>query len=419
MTDCVKLNEIGTIYSGGTPRTSVTKYWDGNIVWVTPKDLSEVTSVSIIDSTRKLTKLGLKESSAQLIPAGSVVLSSRAPIGYVAIVDVDFATNQGCKSIKPVASIYNRYVYYYLKSQTKELNQRGSGTTFLELSKAAFSNFEIPICPLLEQKRIVAKIESLFSRLDSAKDSLERVRQEIKRYRQSVLKSAFEGKLTGSVKFEIKKICDVGEVITGNTPSKRRKDYYGGDVNFFKPTDLNAGILMYGSREKLSKLGLEEGRFAKAGSVLVTCIGATIGKTAFMNEDGAFNQQINAVIPQKEISGKYLYYFFISKGFQDALIEGASSTTMPIINKTRFENLIVSICDLKQQIKIVESIESRFERSKTLEEAVEQGITKIEQLKQSILKKAFEGKLVEPDPNDEPVELLLERIQKEKNKINF
>jgi len=387
----VTIDNIGSVYSGGTPKTNVAKYWDGDIVWVTPKDLSEVNSVCITDSARKLTKSGLQKSSAQLIPAGSVVLSSRAPIGYVAIVDVDFATNQGCKSLKPADSIYNKYVYYYLKSQTKELNKRGSGTTFLELSKAAFSNFEIPICPLPEQKRIVAKIESLFSRLDNAKDSLLRVRQEIKRYRQAVLKAAFEGKVFPRLHYSE---INLGKLVSIRNERKDPQDvpnmqYIGmADVEGF--TGMVSKCLFAKEMKALAA-------FFRAGDILYGRLRPYLNKVVAAKSPGVASTEFIVMIPETGVSADYIAWRLRTKDFVD-FATSLNNGDRPRVKFEQISSFNIKTPESKEQVKIVQAIESRFERAKVLEDAVEQGLEKIEQLKQSILKKAFKGKLVEPDP---------------------
>jgi type I restriction enzyme S subunit len=151
-------------------------------------------------------------------------------------------------------------------------------------------------------------------------------------------------------------------------------------------------------------------------SVLVTCIGATIGKTGFIRREGASNQQVNAIIVEKGILPEYVYFTCISPQFQKAILDNASATTLPILNKSRFEILSIPIPPFEEQQKIVEEIENRLSITDHLEIVTEHGIKQSERLGQSILKKAFEGKLVPQDPTDEPAEKLLERIKEEKTK---
>lgn len=190
------LRDLGDIVSGGTPSTKQAEYWGGDIKWISPSDLTGYKNKIITQGAKSLTEKGLRNSSAKIMPAGSVHFSSRAPIGYVAISGNEISTNQGFKSLVPSKEVFNEYVYYYLKGSKQLAEQNASGTTFLELSGKAFGKLPIPIPPLHEQKSIVTKIEELFSELDSGIASLKTTQQQLGIYRQALLKHAFEGKLT-------------------------------------------------------------------------------------------------------------------------------------------------------------------------------------------------------------------------------
>jgi type I restriction enzyme S subunit len=150
-----RLDECCQIVSGATPSTSVREYWGGDIPWVTPKDLGELATATISDTPRKLTTAGLAASSATLLPPGSVLFSSRAPIGHVAINTVAMATNQGFKSFVPNPDrIHAPYLYWWLEAHRVYLQGLGNGATFKEVSKTVVSRIEIPLPPLPEQRRI-------------------------------------------------------------------------------------------------------------------------------------------------------------------------------------------------------------------------------------------------------------------------
>ena len=186
-----KLAEIGKIISGGTPSTSVPEYWNGDISWISPADLTGYKKKEISRGAKSITKEGLKKSSAKLMPKGSVLFSSRAPIGYVAIASNELATNQGFKSIIPNDNTDSSYLYYFLKSAKRMVEDVASGTTFKEISLSQFADLSIPLPPLLIQTAIVAKIEELFSELDKGIEQLKTAQQQLKTYRQAVLKWAF------------------------------------------------------------------------------------------------------------------------------------------------------------------------------------------------------------------------------------
>src|SRR3990170_5638127 len=217
-----------------------------------------------------------------------------------------------------------------------------------------------------------------------------------------------------------KKVSDLGEVLTGTTPSKAKKEYYDSkDYPFFKPTDLNEGYYVKKSGDGLSKKGIEEARLLPAKSILITCIGATIGKTGLIRVSGAFNQQINAIIPQKDVLPEFVYFVCISPQFQKSIIDNASATTLPILNKRKFEMLTMPIPPLIEQQKIVEEIEKQFSRLDEAVAALKRVRASLKRYKASVLKAAVEGKLTEEwrkqNPNVEPANVLLERIKKERS----
>lgn len=167
----VRLKNIGIITSGGTPKTAVSDYWNGNITWITPSDMGKnKNSKYLSTSDRVITSQGLSNSSAQLIPKNSIVYSSRAPIGHINIMTTDYATNQGCKSFSPIL-VDVEYIYYALKVMTPYLQKKASGTTFKEISGTTFGLSLIPLPPLQEQSRIVKAIEknkSVLNKLNAA-----------------------------------------------------------------------------------------------------------------------------------------------------------------------------------------------------------------------------------------------------------
>jgi len=150
------VSDICEVIGGGTPSTTNPAFWDGNIVWLTPKDLSSNTKRYIIDSENRITEQGYRSSSAKMLPVGTVLLSSRAPIGYLAIAATELCTNQGFKSmICKREFVIPEYLYYLFLTKVEELNNISTGSTFKELSGTTLKNHKIRIHSLPEQRHIV------------------------------------------------------------------------------------------------------------------------------------------------------------------------------------------------------------------------------------------------------------------------
>lgn len=179
----VRLDECTEIVAGATPSTTVGSYWGGDVCWATPKDLSELEGAYIADTPRKLTRAGLESCAATVLPADSVLFSSRAPIGHVAVNTVPMATNQGFKSFVPNPErVVAKFLYWWLCTNRAYLESLGNGATFKEVSKTIVSRIEIPLPPLAEQRRIAevldraealrAKRRAALAQLDSLTQSL-------------------------------------------------------------------------------------------------------------------------------------------------------------------------------------------------------------------------------------------------------
>ena len=220
-----KLSALGDIVAGGTPSTKEPTYWADEISWISPADLTGYSAKTIKRGAKSISRIGLANSSAKVMPAGSVHFSTRAPIGHVVISSEPLATNQGFKSLVPAPGIFNDYVYYYLMASRDYARKRGSGTTFLELSGRAFGELPIPLAPTATQHKVVAKIEELFSELDKGIESLKAARAKLNVYRQAVLKLAFEGKLTAQWREDNKDKLETPEQLLARIKQEREARY--------------------------------------------------------------------------------------------------------------------------------------------------------------------------------------------------
>jgi type I restriction enzyme S subunit len=188
--DVLALKKRFQIIGGSTPKSDTESFWDGDILWATPSDLSKRDSVYMNDTQRKITAAGLASCGTTLVPARSIVLSTRAPIGSLAIAQTEMCTNQGCKSLVPSEDAITEYFAYLLSISSTELNIRGKGTTFLELSGDELGAFKVPTPPLPEQTQIAAFLDRETAKIDALVAEQRRLMALLKEKRQAVISHA-------------------------------------------------------------------------------------------------------------------------------------------------------------------------------------------------------------------------------------
>ena len=227
-----KIGEVCDVVNGGTPKTNVDEYWNGEHLWVTPAEMGSRSTPYISETVRKLSNAGIASCSAQLMPPFSVILSSRAPIGHLVINTRPMATNQGCKGLVPSKLIYYKFIYYYLTSIVVLLNDLGTGATFRELSGGKLKEVPIPLPPLPEQQRIVKILDEAFESIAIAKANAEKNLQNARAIFESYLNDVFTKKGEGWVK---RTILECFKVRSGDfLPAKSMDtsgefDVYGGN----------------------------------------------------------------------------------------------------------------------------------------------------------------------------------------------
>ena len=190
-----KLGDVCEIVSGSTPKTNVTAYWNGTITWITPTDMGKLTTKYIHSSQRAITQTGYASCSTKLIPAGAVIMSTRAPIGHLGIASVPLCTNQGCKTFVPGADVDTEFLYFSLLTYLEAIQALGSGSTFQEVSKTKLSKFEICLPPLSEQKRIAALLNQQMAYVETVRMSAREQLDAINALPAALLRRAFAGGL--------------------------------------------------------------------------------------------------------------------------------------------------------------------------------------------------------------------------------
>lgn len=335
-----KLSEIGSVVGGATPSTTVDAYYNGDIPWLTPKDLSNFHERYIERGERNITKSGLNSCSAQLLPAGSVLFSSRAPIGYVAIAKNPIATNQGFKSIIPnPEKADSLFLYYLLKYNKDNIEAMGSGTTFKEVSGATMKNIEVYLPEDLEEQR---RIAGILGSLDDKIELNRRINANLEAQAQALFRSWFVDNETNDLTY-----YELGDVTTitagGDKPAVYSKDLteqccipiYSNGID-------NEGLYGYTNSAKIN-----------TASITISARG-TIGYVCLRTKPYVPIVRLISVVPNKsELSAEFLYLWALTQN-----ISGTGTTqqqlTVPDFRKTsiglppeetlkRFNDIIIPI----------------------------------------------------------------------------
>lgn len=385
----VKLGDICTIVNGGTPKSNVKDYWDGNIKWLTPKDMGKLQDRYVRNTERQITADGLANSSAKLVPKNSIILSCRAPIGHVFINDCEMSFNQGCKGLIPSNDLLVEYLYYFLFASKKLLNDLGTGTTFKEISGKTLSNVTISLPPLAEQQRIVAKLDAAFAEIDKAIEKASARLSEHQNITEAYLEKHFERELTGT---DVKRMDEGLEKITyGFTnpmPTSESgkylitaKNVLGGTIDYD-----NARFTTVEAFEN----ELTEKSKPKIGDVLLTKDG-TLGRLAVVDrEEICVNQSVAVLRTNSRLNPHYLKWQLSSPLFQRRMKSEAGGTTIKHIYITRVDKMDICMPLIELQLEFVDKAECLDQKVRELIELRKKQLANLNALKSAILEQELQ-----------------------------
>jgi type I restriction enzyme S subunit len=415
-----KMSDVVEWSSGGTPKSSNQDYYNGNIPWLIIGDLTDTV---IKSSTTYITELGLKESSAKYVDKDSVLLGMYGSIGKLGIAGMRLTTNQAIAFTKSLYGMHNWYLFYYLQNIKTKLYSLSKGGTQKNISLTVVNSLTIPLPPLPEQHRIVTKIDTLFSEIDSGVVLLKAIKAQLAVYRQAVLKWAFEGKLikTSLVRFPLQNITRFFYISGGLTKNSKR-DKLKIKIPYLRVANVYFNFI---DLSEIKLIGVLESEIEKTlllqdDLLFVEGNGSKeqIGRVALWNSEIDMCLHQNHIIkgrPNSEMITKYAVYYFMSKLGRNQILNAAASTSgLYTLSVNKIKSFMIPYCSKPEQQAIVSAIESRLSVCDKLEQTIDQTLVLSASLRQSILKKAFEGRLVPQDPNDEPAEKLLDRIKAEK-----
>ena len=274
----VRLGEICKVISGSTPKTNVSEYWDGDIKWITPAEIDD-DSYIVNDSKRKITELAVEKTGLLSFPEGTVILSSRAPIGKVAIAGCKMYCNQGFKNLICSDRINNKYLYWFLKAKKEYLISLGRGATFKELSKQIVENIRIRIPAMEEQLEIVKIIEAIRNVIILRKKELGKIDDLIK----ARFIEMFGDQKTNPYNLEVGNLSDVADIYLGLTHTPM---YVEKGRPFISVRDISSGIIDFSNCHYITEEefgSLPKGARPQTGDILFCRVG-TIGKPVIIPE---------------------------------------------------------------------------------------------------------------------------------------
>lgn len=354
-----KLGEVCTIVSGSTPKTSVTSYWDGNIKWITPAELNEDTFY-IMDSVRHITEEGKEKTGLSYLPTGTVILSSRAPIGKTAIAGCKMCCNQGFKNLICSDAIYNEYLYFFLKSKTDYLNSLGRGATFKEISKSIVENIEIPLPEVNHQKEIAEKFKKLEQLIFLRKQQLAKLDELVK----ARFVEMFGDPIGNTKNLPVTKFVDVVKMQRGfDLPVQERKS--------------DGMIPVYGSN---GVLGYHDISKVKGGGV-ITGRSGTIGKVFY--EKGEFWPLNTTLFSLNSHGNDVVYLKYLLELFD--LSRFTEGTGVPTLNRNKFHDELIIDVPLDEQERFAAFVERVDQQKQT----VQQSLEKLELMKKALMQEYF------------------------------
>ena len=380
------LNDLGEIVGGATPSTQREDYYGGDIPWITPKDLSSLQGRYISRGERNITKNGLASCSAQLMPPKTVLFTSRAPIGYVAIAEQTVCTNQGFKSIVPNAKVNPLFLYYLLVYNKETIEAMGSGTTFKEISGKAMRTVKVRI-PSDMQSQI--KIASLLDSIDSKIEANAKLNDNLEQQAQSYFQELFVD--NADPEWTTGTISDLGAVVGGSTPSKAKPEYYTeSGIAWITPKDLsiNKSKFVSHGENDITELGLKNSSAAimPEGTVLFSSR-APIGYIAIAAGEVTTNQGFKSVVPKPEIGTPFVYFFLKNTL---PVIEGmASGSTFKEVSGSTMKNVPAVIPDAETLAKFSDFCAPIFAQQRILEEQNQSLAT----LRDNLLPKLMSGEI--------------------------
>ena len=384
----IRLGAIFNLVGGGTPSTAKEAYWGIGTPWFSSADIS---LDGKINCRRNVTPLGIQNSTTNVVPAKTVVVVTRVGLGKVSKLPCDMCFSQDIQALQPTPQTppFNEsFLMYQLSHIMKRVKFQGRGTTISGITKKQLSDIILYLPSLVEQNSVVSRIEELFPQLDASVAELKTAKERLKVYRQAVLKEAFD-----QCK-EFVPLSSLGDLGRGKSKHRPRNDpalFEDGKYPFIQTGDVKAASkYITGYSKMYGPLGLQQSKLWPKGTLCIT-IAANIAETAFLGIDACFPDSVVGFTPQENVLPEYIRFFIESQ--KQRLWAFAPATAQKNINLDTLEKLMIPYCPVDEQRAIIRETDSKITICDNIEQTINTSLQQAEALRQSILKKAFEGVL--------------------------
>ncbi|MEL7647301.1 MAG: restriction endonuclease subunit S [Sedimentibacter sp.] len=369
----VKIGDICQVVSGSTPKTNIEEYWNGNIKWLTPAEISD-DSIIINNTERHLTNAGFKSANLRLLPEGTVLLSSRAPIGKVAIVGSPMSCNQGFKNLICKSEIFNYYLYYFLKYNTKYLNSLGRGATFKEISKEIVENIKIPLPSIENQKEIVKKLHILNHLISIRKQQINKLDLLVK----SRFVEMFGDPVYNTIGWNVKNVGDLCFVtkLAGFEYTEYIKYQNSGDVIMIR------GLNVKNNRLKLDDIYYIDSSVSdmlprsqlKENDIVMTYVGVNIGDVALVDGYNRYHLAPNVakISPHDLTNLNPIFFVYLLAFNKQNFASNATNTAKQALNMEKIRNLQIMLPPIDIQNQFADFVQQvdkqKFELQNSMNE---------------------------------------------------
>lgn len=388
------VGEVFRVVNGGTPKTGVPAFWEGPHQWITPAEMGSLRTPYLAKSRRTLSDAGLQ--AAELVPANSIILSSRAPIGHLVINEVPMAFNQGCKGLVPISGIETKYAYYFFLANVPLLESLGIGATFKELSGGKLKDVAFRFPHLKEQHRIVAILDEAFAGIATAKANAEKNLQNKQAVFEAHLQSEFSGRSEAKSKKPLGELADFRNGINFTKASKGTqvrvlgvKDFQN---HFYAPDMGLDRVTIDGKLDASDSLQGGDIVFVRSNGN-PELIGRSLVIEAMSEETAHSGFTIRARLRGDEVMPNYLGHFLKSSAIRKQMVDGGVGTNIKSLNQGTLSRVVVQYPSRAEQEKIVKRLEAVCDEKNKLESIYTRKLAALDELKQSLLQQAFSGQL--------------------------